>query len=216
MLLSLLLLGFMTSLYLCLVMQFYPQKPNLKVAGAFLWGLTSFGVALLLQTLLLRSGLAESQFLHSVSAPILEETFKALPLLAFVYSARKVDSAWMVIGFTIGVGFALPESMLYALQNPDYALATTTGRILSTNLIHGFTTGLLGFLFVRLPAKHRVTAGLLSAATIHSAYNLLVYTLDGGLLVFIAANVGMVSLAIILILLARTARTPLSIPNTMV
>lgn len=208
MLLSLLLMCIMTLLYMCLIKYLHPHTSNRGFVGAILWGAASFVLAFLIENLLLHSGLMGTGFMSTIGAPIVEEILKALPLLLFFHGSRKHDATGIAMGFVVGVGFALPESIFYVAQNPDFALATATGRILSTHLVHGFTTGLVGFLLAWLPARYRVQIGLISAGLFHGGYNLMVVSLHRDVLVLAAAKVGVISLAVLLILLVRVATPP--------
>jgi CRP-like cAMP-binding protein/RsiW-degrading membrane proteinase PrsW (M82 family) len=120
------------------------------------------------------------------TAPIIEELLKALILLYFVQRPRFryfVDGA--VYGFAVGMGFAITENLFYILVNQDQeVLALIAKRVLSSSLMHGFASAILGIslgLMRRSNGQQRwalLGGGLLAAILIHMLYNNLVNRID--------------------------------------
>lgn len=94
--------------------------------------------------------------------PVIEELLKYLPLQSSLFKKN-----YIVIGFAVGLGFALIESFTYI-----YSYFTQYGSILFTyrigaTLLHIATGGLMGF-FV---SKRKGWLGLLLAIMLHSLFN---------------------------------------------
>lgn len=202
MLLSLLLILVVSILYLCLMRSLDKQTSSFGLTAALAWGGVSFALALMVQT-----GLADGQFLNMtqvqlVSAPLLEELLKALPLLVLISRSRHSRHG-AIYGFAMGLGFALFESTLYISANPDFALGTALARVISIHLIHGFTTALIGLIVSRRPAPRRLASVLLIAVLVHAAFNGLVLALAGNLLLIAAAYAGIGSAVVLSLLMSR-------------
>lgn len=126
-----------------------------------------------------------SSGLTSDIAPIIEETMKALPLLLF-FRKRDDDSNLIIYcAMASGIGFSVQETLYYFTSfttNPGFSsLFPLLVRTVTTCLMHGMSTAVIGFGFVitsrfkgiRIP----MILGLLSlSATIHSLYNILITT----------------------------------------
>jgi len=93
--------------------------------------------------LLARSGL-ELSFYFPFVAPFIEEAFKAVFLVYFIATRRVgflVDGA--ILGFAVGVGFALTENLLFLSLHPDAGLLVWIVRGFGTAVMHGSTQALL-------------------------------------------------------------------------
>ncbi len=204
MLLSLMLVLIFSIIYLRVILTLDPHTPVVWLTISLLWGAVSFGLALMVQNGFVNSQLLNITGVHLLSAPVLEELLKAVPLLLVIYFSHPRHGA--VYGFAMGLGFALVESALYISANPAYALGLALARVISIHLIHGFTTALIGLIASRRVKPHRFVAVLLVAMLIHAAFNLLALSLDGSLLVIAAAYAGLGSAGVLALLLSRRAQ----------
>ena len=151
----------------------------------FCWGLFAVVFAYILNEWF-SSDLDLSVGLTSDIAPIIEESLKALPLLLF-FRRRDDDDPNLIIycAMASGIGFSVQETLYYftsfTAASGLSALFPLLVRTVTTCLMHGMSTAVIGFGFVitsrfkgiRIP----MLLGLLSlAATIHSLYNILIGT----------------------------------------
>lgn len=203
MLLSLTLILITSLVYLRLIRTLDRQSSAFWLTISLMWGGVSFGLALIVQNGLADGKLVSIIGIQLLSAPILEELLKAVPLLLVLYFSHPRHGA--VYGFAMGLGFALIESAVYITANPSYALGTALVRALSIHLIHGFTTALIGLIASRRESAQRFGLVLLAAMLVHAAFNLLALSLDGGVLVIAAAYAGLGSAAVLVVLMSRRA-----------
>lgn len=118
-------------------------------------------------------------------APIVEETLKALPLLLF-FRRRNFDSKMIIYcAMASGIGFSVQEMLYYFAQftadSGLQALLPLLVRTVTTCLMHGMTTAVVGF-GLTITAELRVirvpmVLGLFAlSSVIHSLYNILLDT----------------------------------------
>jgi RsiW-degrading membrane proteinase PrsW (M82 family) len=157
------------------------------VAMCFAGGLVAFPAAFVLNTTAL--GLVQSRsavglaaalvITKTVIAPILEEILKGSPVVA---ATRRRDFTYFVdgaiYGFAAGTAFAIFENLFYVRASAGgQALGLSVNRALSTSLLHGAATALIGvslgrFRFSR--GSHRAAgllAGWLLAVSLHMTFN---------------------------------------------
>ena len=85
----------------------------------------------------------------AISAPIGEEIFKLLAVCLFLPSIRNARKGFQM-GFTVGLGFALIENLMYILSSAIFGGAigltlTTLVRGIGSIPLHGLWTGISGF-----------------------------------------------------------------------
>ena len=111
-------------------------------------------------------------------APLVEETLKALVIVALVRAHRigfLVDAA--ILGFAVGAGFALAENLLYLHQSPEASLGIWIVRGFGTAIMHGGTTALfavMGLASLERTGPRKGQAhfiGFAIAVALHSAFN---------------------------------------------
>jgi len=134
----------------------------------------------------------------TLTAPFTEELLKALVLLYFIRRPTFryfVDGA--VYGFAVGMGFAITENLFYIFIDSDgEVLSLIIKRALSSSLMHGFASAILGIslgLMRRVDGWRRVLLpfwGLALAISIHLVYNNIVTRLKGTDLLLVAFGVG--------------------------
>jgi RsiW-degrading membrane proteinase PrsW (M82 family) len=179
-------------LYLALGLRIdrYEPEPVGMLLGAFAWGATAAVViALVLNTaagLIVGSSYGEQTgelFAGNVSAPIVEETAKALVLLA-IYRWRRNELNGVLDGLVyaamVGLGFATTENVLY------YARAAVEGQVTLVFVLRGVLSPFAHPVFtamtgigIALAVQARqpevrviaVVGGLLGAIALHSLWN---------------------------------------------
>lgn len=193
-------------LYCIAALDVRTQKRRRLLITAFVWGIIAFTIAYIIFTALVNNRILTLHQIVSVGAPLTEELLKAgcLFILARKSQIRSaVDGA--EFGFAIGTGFAIVENLLYlASTTPEVALETSLARVLSTNLMHGMATGLVGaaigsnYYRSRRVLQVRTALALLLAASIHVIFNQIVLYASGVSLVAIAIVFGLSGLALLL------------------
>ncbi len=171
----------------------YEKEPLGLLAGVFLWGFVPAAILSLISQLVLEVPLfmldetgTMADFLGgSVFAPITEEFFKGLAVLAvFLIWRREFDGVFdgIIYGGLVGFGFAAIENVLYFL---DADAATILLRAVIFGLNHAFYTSLtgIGFGIARHSPRLLVRAGapligLLAAIIAHSIHNTTVSLVD--------------------------------------
>ena len=109
----------------------------------FAWGLAAFLISYYTNNLIVSAAGITTQELSVSWAPIIEEFFKALPLLYFVFS-RKTSPPLFAYAMASGIGFAIQENYLYLITN-DYSIVYIVVRSVTTCLMHGMTTATIGY-----------------------------------------------------------------------
>ena len=130
--------------------------------------------------------LKDMHYITTTITPLIEESFKAVPILiyAFLFSDKK--ETLMSIAFGMGVGFALLENIVILLRavlvNPesvDYLWAFVRG--FGSGLMHAVSTMMVGLSLGIIRKRKKlfvpgIFAVLVMAATYHAIYNELVQT----------------------------------------
>jgi hypothetical protein len=118
--------------------------------------------------------------LFLIFAPIAEEILKSIPLL-YIYRQPEftylVDGA--VYGFASGIGFSITENILYINLFQGEALTMAISRVISSCLMHGSATALIGislgrFRFQRSFGRGLLVIGWIMAILLHSFFNSIV------------------------------------------
>lgn len=161
------------------------------------WGMVAFFLALQANTWV--AGYVGYALLLVLVAPIIEEILKSLVL---IYLVRRPDFTYFVdgaiYGFAAGTGFALLENLLYLSRaGSDARLIVALSRGISTSLMHGSATALVGITLGRLRFSRgpgRVASLLLgwaAAMTLHITFNNVVNTNRGLLTIGLAVVIGL-------------------------
>jgi RsiW-degrading membrane proteinase PrsW (M82 family)/rRNA-processing protein FCF1 len=161
----------------------YASRTFKLVLLSFGWGAVgSVTLAYLINTyitfpLLNRMQMADS-VLYLLFAPLTEEIAKAL---ALPYIRRQPEFTYFVdgaiYGFAAGIGFSIVEAFLYISRMPHQAVLVALSRGLSTCIMHGTTTGLIGAAVGRarlqnVRAQRTLVLGtLFIAVLIHALFN---------------------------------------------
>lgn len=116
-------------------------------------------------------------------SPLLEEFFKALPvIIPALMGIKNQDEDVLVYAMASGIGFSLVENGIYFflqnLQSGPGSFLMVLGRSFSTSLMHGCTCGIIGYgiVLIRNFDRRALPALLFGfytiAVTIHALYNL--------------------------------------------
>ncbi len=175
---------------------------DLYKTGDFKWvlasgfaGIIAFYIASVINRTFILQGWLSRENVIRYSAPLVEEILKGLLLLFMV---RRPSFTYFVsgaiYGFAAGIGFAIFENFQYIQASQGAGLALAINRVLSTNLIHASTTGILGIALglARFQRGWRFglygMLGLLLAVLMHIGYNNLVTRVVSLLLVYAVAS----------------------------
>lgn len=198
------------SLYLIYKLDLYKTGDFRSVLMCFLAGAVGFWVASMVNRTTISLGWLPRSSVVRYSAPVVEEICKGLILL---YLVRRPNFTYFVegavYGFAAGIGFAIFENYEYILAAPSAGIMVAVSRVISTNLIHATTCGLLGIALglARFQRGFRVAlvslAGLLIAMLLHVGYNNLVTRVNSGLLLVYAAVCGLGGAGIIALAIRR-------------
>jgi len=160
-----------------ILMDSYKLVSRRSVATAIAAGMAAAGVSYLIHAWLLRAGVPDA-VLSRALAPLIEETVKALYVVAIIRAARVgflVDAG--ILGFAVGTGFALVENLYYAEATRDAGLGLWIVRGLGTAVMHGSCTAVVAILSKSLTERRGSTAlplflpGILLAAVAHALFN---------------------------------------------
>lgn len=193
------------ALYLINTFDTFQTAKRSSLLANLVWGIVAFGLAYVINTAVrnvLISGADLStadalDIIRRVSAPIVEEVLKGLFLLWLITRPSfryLVDGA--VYGLAAGFGFAIIENIFYLSNNPGVALTLAATRALSTSMMHGVATAIVGIslgMLRRSSSRLPVTAivGILVAMIVHIVFNNVVNTLTGTVLLLVAIGLGL-------------------------
>lgn len=156
------------------------KEPILDLWLAFGFGAVGAVAAYFLESKLLnvnnlQGGVAAGSLLGTtILVGVIEESCKFIPLAIFIYRKRffneHVDG---VIYFALaGLGFGLPENILYTLQGGSQAGWT---RLFLTPVFHAATTAMVGYFFAKGKLGRRsplwVAIPLAAAIGLHGVYD---------------------------------------------
>lgn len=198
------------SLYLIYKLDLYKTGEFLTILLCGVAGVMAFEAAGFINGTIIRQGWLERMDVIRYAAPIIEEILKGLALWFLVRSAKFtyfVEGA--VYGFAAGIGFAIFENFQYISGSPDAGFAIAASRVISTNLIHATTCGLLGIVLgmARFQRSFRrilfSLGGLLVAMLLHIGFNNMVTRVNSGLLLLYAAVSGLGGAAFIAYFIRR-------------
>jgi CRP-like cAMP-binding protein/RsiW-degrading membrane proteinase PrsW (M82 family) len=199
-------------LYAVYVLEIYAVSRPRLVAASALWGLAAALIVYVAQSELQRRGVFNFRQIVLVIAPLLEESVKAVFLLYLSHRMiLRYSADGIAYGFAVGIAFAIAENFHYLLQNPDDGQEMILSRVLATNLMHAFNTGIIGAVVgagIHFHARvrlNRAVGALGIAATIHSVFNLLALDLGAGRLLVLASLAVGIGGTITLLLIMRAA-----------
>lgn len=145
--------------------------------------------------------------LAALGVGVIEESLKFGPLALFIYKKNYFNQySDGVIYFAIaGLGFGIPENILYSLQ---FGAGTGLTRIILTPLFHAATTGMVGFFLAKSKVEHKSLAlpalALVGAMVAHGLYD---FGLMSGRTVLVVMSLmitaGMTTLLFVLFMLSN-------------
>lgn len=172
-------------IFLCLSIPLGLMLPLLETRSRYLLGflllgalaaLSSYEVNTIIFTLL---DIPPREFTQ-VGPPIVEELFKALPVLLYAVLLDDSRERLLPIAMAVGIGFAVLENTMILIDNLGaVTLAWAAARGFTASLTHGLCTMIVGtgITYVKKQKKlfYTGTFGLLSiAVTLHALFNLLI------------------------------------------
>lgn len=176
-----------------------------------LWGIAVYAIAAIINSIMLDTHLVTPRQLLIVVAPLLEEILKSGLLF---YLVRRTDFNYVVdgaiYGFGTGLGFAMIENYDYVMSHAGIAIALALSRVLSTNLVHATSSGLIGGALAvsRLEHGRRKTSliigGLICATLIHAGFNAIT---DNELSFIHAVAFGFVGTGLIIAIIQKGLKT---------
>ncbi|MBI2865532.1 MAG: PrsW family intramembrane metalloprotease [Chloroflexi bacterium] len=166
-------------------------------------GVAAFFLALAINTFV--GAIIGFSLLVVVAAPIIEEILKSLVL---IYLVRRPSFTYFVdgaiYGFAAGTAFAVLENLLYlGRASAGEALFLILGRALSTSLMHGSASALVGIALGRLRYGRGPTRilslvlGWAAAMLLHIFFNNALTALPGSLSVMAAVLLGLGGVGIV-------------------
>jgi RsiW-degrading membrane proteinase PrsW (M82 family) len=161
----------------------FVKKENRLLLLFMLWGLTAVLPSAFFNQLIFNKTSASLEEITSFAAPLIEEFFKGLPLLLFLFFKKNMKSSFVLfLAMASGIGFSIHENFVYLSQFPGddfFVVALSIIRSFSTSLMHGVTVVVFGFSVVSCRKLGRKFSPMIigaywSAVIIHSLYNTLV------------------------------------------
>jgi len=194
-------------------LEIYNISRKRLLAVSFAWGMASFGFAYLAQEGILASGLLRYEQVTAFSAPLVEELLKSAFLIVIM---RQMMLAYApegtAYGFAVGTGFAIVENLFYLSAQPNAAFIDTITRILSANLMHAFTSGLVGtvvgvhFYHSRRRRVFHSTVIIVIVIGVHMLFNLVASHTDGIALTLLSIAIGFSGAIAMVIMLSHAMR----------
>lgn len=127
----------------------------------------------------------------AIGVGVVEELAKCLPLMSFIYKKRYFNEHTDgIIYFALaGLGFGLPENILYTLQ---FGAGAGLARLIMTPLFHAATTALIGYAFARVKVGHAPKKFLYKtialAISVHALYD---FGLLSGMVLFVIMSLAL-------------------------
>ena len=173
----------------------HPEPKHLLLA-AFLGGMASAGLAVVLELLVLgQKGAAALDsapladiFVTFLIIALIEEYVKYLPVKLLIEKRPAFDEPVdaMIYMMTAALGFAALENALFLIpvlhQNLPLGLGIAANRFLGANLLHALSSGIVGFFLARAwfhpHRRHFVALGIITASLLHVLFNMLILVKD--------------------------------------
>lgn len=171
-----------STLFLYCASVFFAGARLRTLISAVLWGIAAFAVAFAAHETLLSLHVLELTHARLISAPLLEEMLKALPLVILVLRARfSQTGSEALYGFGMGIGFATLETVMYITTDPINALGIAAARVITVNLMHGISTAMIGATSTTRTRGIRyflwLALAFAAAVGTHAGFNFLMHTL---------------------------------------
>lgn len=195
------------ALFLIYRLDLYKTGTYRAIIICFVAGAVAFWLASMTNRMLLTRGWVSREDIIRYVAPLIEEILKGLILFYFV---RKANFTYFVegaiYGFAVGISFAVLENYQYVLAAQNAGFSVAVSRVLSTNLIHASTCGILGISLGLARFQKKVInqvllnlGGVVVAILLHGAYNNMVSRVTSGILLIFAVASGMAAATVIII-----------------
>lgn len=161
-----------------LVLVVFAGRIDIKVILFFIWGIVAAIPVYFLEPVLFSAAASEmpAVLVPLTISPIVEEFFKALPLLLLALPAARLhDREILLYALASGIGFSIIETGL--ISSPNLLLVLT--HSFSTALMHAVTCGIIGYgIVIAGNFDRRAFPALMLgfytlAVMIHAFYNLM-------------------------------------------
>lgn len=133
-----------------------------------------------LASLIIRLSGVDIETYSKFIAPVLEEIFKAIPIVIFAFAFKPKKRALLECSLLLGVGFGMLENAyVIALNAENIVLGDVIGRALGSGMMHGVCTFAIGYGLTFFSSEKKLrrlfALGLgILAVCYHSLYNVLV------------------------------------------
>jgi hypothetical protein len=174
---------------------------NLRwVLASLFWGAIGFGACYLLNQQAIKADLNRAVMLILI-LPIIQQILAALGVLAVVHWEKfdnLVDGS--VYGFANGLGYAAAKAFEYSLKNFNQIQPSAALEILSTALVLGTASGIVGVVMTQFYFQHRrnrfvtLFSGLGASIGYTVIFNLLIIQKSGGEILPVAFGIGGVTI----------------------
>ena len=157
------------------------EKSSRRILLYFCWGTFAGLLAFIINNFLTISQ-DEGSRLQTVIAPMTEEFIKGLPLLLFLSRKKhpQITVSIVYCAFAAGVGFSIQESLFHFTHSSGSAghLITLTVRTLTTSIMHGVTTAIIGAGLMMIQSQRHIILPLIFglfaiSISVHAIFNLL-------------------------------------------
>ena len=157
------------------------EKSSRRILLYFCWGTFAGLLAFIINNFLTISQ-DEGSRLQTVIAPMTEEFIKGLPLLLFLSRKKhsQITVSIVYCAFAAGVGFSIQESLFHFTHSSGSAshLITLIVRTLTTSIMHGVTTAIIGAGLMMIQSQRHIILPLIFglfavSISVHAIFNLL-------------------------------------------
>lgn len=165
----------------------FVKKENRLLLLFMLWGLTAVLPSAFSIKLIFEQSSISMEVIASFAAPLIEEFFKGLPLLLFLFFKKDLKNSFVLyLAMASGIGFSIHENFVYLSQFPGedfFVVALSIIRSFSTSLMHGVSVVVFGFSIMSCRKLGKrfspmIIGAYWTAVIIHSLYNTLVDSIE--------------------------------------
>ncbi len=131
-----------------LLILFIRDQKSKKVLIFYAWGICAFFICAMLNGFIGDLLCLNTETMSVSTAPLVEELFKALPLLLLFIIGKERESSFLYIAMASGIGFSIQENYSYimtVMNNNDHIVLYIIIRSLSVCVMHGLSTAVVGY-----------------------------------------------------------------------
>ncbi|MBX3066704.1 MAG: PrsW family intramembrane metalloprotease [Anaerolineae bacterium] len=187
------------AFYMLFSLDLFGTGKRSTIVICFAWGIIAAAVLSKATNRAVLDTLNNYEAVVQLWGPIIEEIYKALILVFFIFQPSfryAVDGA--IYGFAVGIGFSVAENFYYLGfgTGGEVSLTLAISRVLSTALMHATTTAAVGIALGRLRrsrGSQRLiwsVLGITIAMIIHLVFNNLVTRLQDNPVLLLVVGIG--------------------------